>query len=117
MHTERRLLRSEYPSNALRIFLAKNANSPGVRAAVVGSDEGMLLAGVGDDDLDVLAAVGSVADAGQDVTGPCEQLGWSADALFTQRLKVGERDIVVTSLGGPLAAANDIGGLLGRLLA
>lgn len=116
MQTERRVLRSDDPSRAIRIFLAKNAGSSGVRAAVVASGDGMLLGGVGDDDLDALAAVGSAVDAGHDVAGPCEQRGWSAQALFTRRLSIGERRFVVASLGGPLEAANDVDGLLGRVL-
>ncbi len=117
MQTERRVLRSEDPSRAIRIFLAKNAGSPGVRAAVVASDEGLLLGGVGDDDLDALAAVGSAVDAGEDVSDPCEHQGWSTQALFTQRLNIGERSFVIASLGGPLEAANDVDGLLSRVLA
>lgn len=117
MQNERRVLRSGDPSRAIRIFLAKNAGSPGVRAAVIASDEGMLLGGVGDEDLDALAAFGSAANAGQDVAGPCEQHGWSSQALFTQRLNIGEHSFVVASLGGPLEAANDVDGLLTRVLA
>lgn len=116
MQLERRVLRSDDPSRAIRIFLAKNAGSPGVRAAVVASEDGVLLGGVGDDDLNALAAVGSAVDAGQDVAGPCEQRGWSTRALFTQRLNVGDRSFVVASLGGPLQAANDVDGLLSRVL-
>lgn len=117
MQTERRVLRSEDPSRAIRIFLAKNAGSPGVRAAVVASDEGTLLGGVGDEDLDALAAVGSAVNAGQDVAGRCEQRGWAGQALFTQRLNIGERSFVVASLGAPLEAASAVDGLLGRVLA
>jgi len=117
MQTERRVLRSEDPSRAIRIFLAKNAGSPGVRAAVVASDEGLLLGGVGDDDLEALAAVGSAVDAGQEIADRCEQRGWSTEALFTRRLNIGERSFVVASLGGPLEAANDVDGLLSRVLA
>lgn len=117
MQTERRVLRSEDPSRAIRIFLARNAGSPGVRAAVVASDEGMLLGGVGDADLDALAAVGSAVNGGQDIADICEQRGWSTQALFTQRLNIGERSFVVASLGGPLDAANDVDGLLTRVLA
>ncbi|MGH1340879.1 MAG: hypothetical protein ACRBN8_04975 [Nannocystales bacterium] len=117
MQTERRVLRSEDPSRAIRIFLAKNAGSPGVRAAVVASDEGMLLGGVGDEDLEVLAAVGSAANAGHNVASPCDEHGWSTAGVFTHRLSVGERSFVIASLGGPLESANDFDGLLHRVLA
>ncbi len=117
MNNERRVLRSEDPCHAIRLFLAKNGGSPGMRAAVVASGEGMLLSGVGDEDLEALAAIGSAADAGHNVAGPCEEAGWSTQALFTQRLSIGEHGFVVASLGGPLEAANSIEGFLGRVLA
>ena len=40
MQAERRVFRSQEPSRAIRIFLAKNAGEPGLKAAVVASDDG-----------------------------------------------------------------------------
>lgn len=117
MQIERRVLRSRDPARAIRIFLAKNARSRGIRAAVIASDEGMLLGGVGNEDLEVLAAVGSASDAGHDVVGACEQRCWPVDALFTRRLSIGERGFVVASLGASLKGPEHVDGLLRRLLA
>jgi|GEM_PF-2504113 len=117
MEAERRVMRSEDPSRAIRIFLAKNAGEPGVRAAVVASDDGLLLGGVGNEDLDALAAVGTSLRCGRDVSRHCAQLGWSERALFTSRIEAGGNSFTVASVGGPLSKSQEVGALLERLLA
>ena len=117
METERRILRSDDPSRAIRIFLAKNAGDPGLRAAVVSDDAGLLLGGVGDEDLDALAALGCAMGAGNDVSSQCAREGWTAQGLFSTRVRAGEESYTVTSLGAPLSSTHGVEALLDRLLA
>lgn len=117
MDTERRIFRSDDPSQAIRIFLAKNASAPGLRAAVVSDDAGLLLGGVGDEDLDALAALGCAMSSGIDVSSQCTRAGWSSQGLFSTRLQTGGTSYTVTSLGAPLSSTHDVDGLLSRLLA
>ncbi len=117
MQPERRVLRSADPSQAIRIFLAKNAGEPGVLAAAIASDDGLLLGGVGNEDLDALAAVGAAMDAGRDVAKHCDRQGWSPRTLFAQRLRVGSDDFTLTTLGAPMFATDDVSALLSRILA
>lgn len=117
MQAERRILRSTEPSRAIRIFLAKNAGEPGLKAAAVASDDGLLLGGVGDEDLDALAALGCAKGAGHDVAERCEHQGWGDEALFTRRINIGEDTFTIASVGAPLHATTEVEALLGRLLA
>lgn len=116
MHAERRTLRSNDPSRAIRIFLAKNAGDSGLRAAVVASNDGLLLGGVGED-LEAVAALGSAMSSGIDVSRRCTDQGWSDQALFTTPLEVDGERFTVSSLGAPLTSSQGVGQLLGRLLA
>jgi predicted regulator of Ras-like GTPase activity (Roadblock/LC7/MglB family) len=117
METERRVLRSETPGDALRIFLAKNATEPGLRAAVVASEDGLLIGGVGEGNLETLAAVGSAKAAGTYVGRYCAQEGLPEDSVFTRSVTTGDHTFVVASMGSPMGAADRVGALLGRLLA
>lgn len=117
MEAERRILRSDDPSRAVRIYLAKNAGDQGLRAAVVSDDAGALLGGVGDEDLDTLAALGCAMGAGNDISSQCMREGWSTQALFSTRLRAGGESYTVTSLGAPLSSTEGVEALLGRLLA
>jgi hypothetical protein len=117
MDTERRTLRSDDPSRAIRIFLAQNAGDPGLRAAVVSDDAGLLLGGVGNEDLDALAALGCAMAAGTDVSVHCAHEGWTTQGLFSTRLRAGDESYTVTSLGAPLSSTDRVEAMLGRLLA
>lgn len=118
MHPERRVLRTPDPSGAIRMFLARNATDPGLRAAVVSCDQGLLLGGVGSDDLDVLAAVGAALHAGiSGMPERCANYGLRADEVHTQSVRVGPTELVVTSLGAPLGAMDGMRGALARLMA
>ncbi len=117
MEAERRILRSADPSRAIRLFLAQNADDAGLRAAAVASDDGLLLGGVGNDDLEALAALGSAKGSGRDVAQACAREGWLAEGLYATALQAGEHRFTVATLGAPLSAANDVQSLLGRLLA
>lgn len=120
MHTERRELRSDDPERAIRIFLARNATEDGMRAAVVSNDNGEFLGGVGDGDLDVLAALGSSVTAVRGALAReelCSVAGIEAAELHVVRLGVGGRNFVITSVGAPLSAAGMLGAALDRILA
>ncbi|MFO0633605.1 MAG: hypothetical protein U0168_12205 [Nannocystaceae bacterium] len=114
MQPERRVLRSPNPTRAIRIFLARNATDAGLRAAVVSDDSGALLGGVGDVDHETLAAVGTALVGGDVGARP---LGLVPPDIHASRLRVGEREFVVTSLGAPLGATAPLGEALARLLA
>lgn len=117
METERRVFRTEAPSEALRIFLAKNAVEPSLRAAVVASEDGLLMGGVGEGDLEALAALGVAKASGVYVGEDCKQQGVPEHSIFTHSVQAGEERFFVTSMGSPLGAADRVGALLGRLLA
>jgi hypothetical protein len=119
MELERRQLRSEAPSDAVRIFLAQNATEAGIRAAVVSDPKGTVIGGVGDEELDELATTGcrllSARGVAQRERLRCES-GIDVTALHVVRLRVGVRSFVVTSLGAPLASAAELGAALGRII-
>jgi hypothetical protein len=119
MQLERRELRSDDPARAIRIFLARNATEEGLRAAVVSDDAGDLLGGVGDGDLETLAALGSSMTAVRGTARKelCCVAGVEPSELHVVRLGVGTRNFVVTSLGAPLGAVGMLGAALDRILA
>lgn len=88
---ERRQVRSELPSEALGLLLESHRARLQVRTLVVTTPSGDLLAGAGHDPVDLAA---SIVD---------EELHDAAtSAIATWRLRVGERDLVIGSLGGRL---------------
>ncbi len=119
MTNERRILRSTTPGDALRIFLARNATDAAIRAVAVSDDDGLLLSGVGGDDLDLLAAIGAVVVDRDEAEGTevCWSVGLDRADVHARKLEVGGHTFVVTSLGAPLAAADGVGEVLERLLA
>ncbi len=119
MELERRQLRSEDPSAAVRIFLAQNATEVSIRAAVVSDPKGTVIGGVGDEELDELATAGCRLLAARGVAER-ERLrresGIDVTDLHVVRLRVGVRSFIVTSLGAPLTAAHQLGAALGRIV-
>lgn len=87
---ERRTVRSHVPSEALALLLEAQRTQLGVRTLVVTTTTGDLLAGAGPDPADVAASILEELDGG------------TIPALATWRLRVGERDLVIGSLGGRL---------------
>ena len=96
----------------------RNADDVGIRAAVVSDDNGFLLGGVGDGDLDALAAVGSMLADGHehDEARLCAAFGLTRTELHTQRIELGAQAFVITSVGARLAASARVGEMLDRLL-
>jgi hypothetical protein len=102
--TERRRTRSCRPSEALSFLLQHAKENLGVPAIALGTLSGFLVAGAGDD-LERLAQLGADADAGEK----------SIDHIATWRLRVGESDLLLTSLGGKMDP--DLGASVRRILA
>ena len=87
---ERRQHRSDDPSKALELLLEAHRAQLNVRALVVATPSGQLLAGAGHDPGAVAAMI---VEEMRDGTDP---------ALATWRLRAGERELVIGSLGGRL---------------
>jgi hypothetical protein len=85
MMQERRKSRSARPTEALSFFLEHARASLGIRALTLGTTAGHLIAGSGDD-------LESVAEAGAEGAGH----------VGTWRMKLGESEVVLTSLGGAM---------------
>lgn len=122
MQTERRELRSTDPSEAIRLFLARNATEAGLRAAVVADGDGAFLGGIGEAGPAGLATLATIGAASVDVRDAaerarlCEAGGIAATELHVVRLGVGRKTFVITSVGALLGAAGRLGAALGRIL-
>ncbi len=103
---ERRHRRSLDPMEALTLFFDHAKGALGVRALTLGTRDGRLLAGSGDD-LEEVAELGAKVDSGHVVAR-------SALRLATWRMIVGGEEVVVTSWGGMLRA--DLADAVRRIL-
>ncbi len=101
--TERRRTRSLYTVEALQLLLGAARTRLRARALTLGTVSGYLVAGVGRD-LERVAELGSEAEAGH---APRERVA-------TWRLRVGESDMLLTSLGGSMDP--DLGTGIRRIL-
>jgi hypothetical protein len=119
-NVERRKARSTHPAEAVRLFLAENAARAGVHAAVVSDLRGFLIGGVGDVDLDALAAVGPLFVSGATPSGALEErideVVKNHD-LYASRLAVGGETLVLTSLGARFPEQRRAEHALSRILA
>jgi hypothetical protein len=110
MHiVERRRSRSSRPIEALSFFLNRARHALGVRALTLGTTEGHLIAGSGED-LERVAEAGADVDAGRSLP-----LG---ETIATWRVSLrGDEaaDVILTSLGGALSA--ELGPGIRRILA
>lgn len=99
---ERRKARSNNRTEAVRLYLEANAEKAGVRAAVLSDEDGLLIGGVGDVDLEVLAAVGPVFVSGAPLRSSLEERVDSVvknHDLYASAITVGANRLVLTSLG------------------
>lgn len=99
---ERRRNRSSVPGEALRLYLECNAAHAGVDAAVLSDERGSLISGIGDVDLDALAAVGQLFAFGHPLSPAANELAEAvvqSRDLYASRLDVGGTTWVITSLG------------------
>lgn len=100
---ERRRSRSSRPIEALQFFLNRARHSLGVRAITVGTTRGHLIAGSG-------VELERVAEAGADVDSGRPRSGWDGtrpknlgdEKIATWRTKLGDAEVVITSLGGAI---------------
>ncbi len=117
---ERRKTRSNDRTEAVRLYLEANAARAGVRAAVLSDEDGLLIGGIGDVDLDVLAAVGPVFVAGAPLTpsieGRIDEVVKNHD-LYASSISVGETKLVLTSLGARFPEQRRAERAFGRILA
>ncbi len=99
---ERRKTRSSNRTEAVRLYLEANAARAGVKAAVLSDEDGLLIGGVGDVDLEILAAVGPVFVGGARLTPSIEQrideVVKNHD-LYASSISIGDTKLVLTSLG------------------
>ncbi len=87
---ERRYVRSEIPSEALALFLEAHRIRLRAQTLVVTTPSGHVLAGAGHDPVDVAATIVEELRDGKQST------------VATWHLRVGERELVIGSLGGHL---------------
>lgn len=59
MHQERRRRRSDSPAEASRLYLTALAARLRARSIVIADEDGLLVAGIGNDDLEAVAALGA----------------------------------------------------------
>ena len=87
---ERRHVRSELPSEALALFLEAHRARLHARTLVVTTPSGHVIAGAGHDPADVAAAIVEELHDGK------------APTIATWHLRIGDRELVIGSLGGNL---------------
>jgi hypothetical protein len=104
MKNERRHDRSARPDEAIALFLDAAKKKLSVRALTLGTMDGDLLFGSGED-LERIADIGAKVDAGE---------AQNKD-IATWRTRVGNTSVVVTSWGGRLSV--DLGDGLRRIFA
>jgi hypothetical protein len=102
--TERRRTRSCRPSEALSLLLQHAREKIGVPAIALGTPSGFLIAGAGDN-------LERLAELGADVEGGVASIAHIA----TRRLRVGESDLLLTSVGGKIDI--DLSATVRRILA
>lgn len=99
---ERRKVRSNVRSEAVRLYLEHNAARAGVPAVALSDVQGFLIGGTGDVDLAALAAVGPLF-VGDGALSPATEarvgeLVQNHD-VYASRLEIGGTTLVLTSLG------------------
>jgi hypothetical protein len=117
METERRQCRSSSPGQAVELYLQSVARRAGMRAIALADEQGLLVAGSGDDQvLEQLAAVGAAREAD---AGPWRELllEVAGDSVFMgYPLNIGGLCFCVAALGGADMPWCEIEDALGRIL-
>ncbi len=88
---ERRTHRSEKTHVALNLFLESLREREGFDAVAVTTEEGLLVAGVGEADIEWMGAIGASSKR--------SQLQWDDKTLHVQRVEVNEIPMYLTSAG------------------
>jgi hypothetical protein len=117
METERRQCRSSSPGQAVGLYLQSVARRAGMRAIALADEQGLLVAGSGDDQvLEQLAAVGAAREAD---AGPWRELllEVAGDSVFKgYPLNIGGLCFCIAALGGADMPWCEIEDALGRIL-
>jgi hypothetical protein len=113
MHAERRTHRSEIRHEALRLALAATAARVGASAALLASEDGLLVAGAGAGfDLDVLAAFAPIED--------CDDArldrATGGRPLVASRIRVGRERLVFATVGGDRRVVDHVEATAARIL-
>ena len=95
---ERRNQRSEKAHLALNLFLESMREREGIEALAVTTEDGFLVAGVGETDVEWMGALGASSKR--------STLTWEERTLHVQRVEVNRVPMFVTSTGRPALAAS-----------
>lgn len=95
---ERRNHRSEKAHLALNLFLESVRKSEGIEALAVTTEDGFLVAGVGETDVEWMGALGASSRRAT--------LKWEERTLHVQRVEVNRVPMLVTSAGRAAKAAS-----------
>lgn len=95
---ERRTRRSEKAHLALNLFLESVRKAEGIEALAVTTEDGFLVAGVGETDVEWMGALGASARR--------STFKWEEHTLHVQRLEVNRVPMFVTSAGRAAKAAS-----------
>ncbi len=114
---ERRIERSSLPREAARLYLRSLARRAGIRALVLGDDDGSVIAGAGE-----RATLSRLAKAGAD--SAADRSGWrqrvdelaSGGPFFSLRVSLGESRWRLSGLGNVLLGRPELEDSLARIL-
>jgi hypothetical protein len=95
---ERRNQRSEKAHLALNLFLESIREREGIEALAVTTEDGFLVAGVGETDVEWMGALGASSKR--------STLTWEERTLHVQRVEVNKVAMFVTSTGRPTATSS-----------
>ncbi len=95
---ERRNRRSEKAHLALNLFLESVRKAEGMEALAVTTEDGFLVAGVGETDVEWMGALGASSRR--------SSFKWEERTLHVQRLEVNRVPMYITSAGRPAKAAS-----------
>lgn len=89
--TERRVRRSEKSHQALNLFLESLREREGIGAMAVTTEDGFLVAGAGNADVEWMGALGASSKR--------QTLSWEQETLHVQKVEVNHVPMYLTSMG------------------
>jgi hypothetical protein len=114
MHTERRQHRSNDRVEAAQLFLGAVARRARLDAVALSTEDGLLVAGVGDADHELLAAHGCLQAAGRPSPDQAEVTG--GEPLHAYPIVLRGAILYLSSLGGSFEPGDDVQRALARIL-
>ncbi len=112
---ERRQRRSEQRQQAVSWYLAAAAARSGIHSAVLGTEEGLLVAGTGGGDHELLAAFGALHGMGRCADELPELT--QGECLHSVPVVIRGEVLFLASLGNPFDPEEDVQRSLARILA